>query len=1184
MPTGKEFYTGVKILKQLLTFYEKNKEFQDVIQGLQGGLYEQLVSGILGSGRVLFFYGIKEQIGQPQCIVTTNLLAAQKLYRDYTSLLDESKVWLYPSEEMGAMDVDAVSPELKAARIEVLGQLVQGNVEVLIVPIGGLRQLLPPRQLWETLHIKVEIGEEIDFNDFANKLYEMGYQKVEMVSSPGEYSIRGGLIDVYPLTEENPVRIELFDTEIDSIRSFDTENQRSIETLNTVWVMPATEFVRTYETDLHVSERLEQLREENAGQIKDKQLFAAIEDFIKENIERFRNHMEVRHLYKFAGLLYEKSASLLDYMPKGTTILVDELPRVMDQSLRYEREEEEYIVSRIADGVYFHGAKMSHSFSEMIHSHQYQMVYFSTFVSRVAMTSPQNIINMSSRTMQDFYGQLHRLKMEMDHYKKSHSFVYLLVKSKERLQKVATILDDFSISNHMVGENGQAVLGQINLILGDLQNGFEIPAMKLVVMTEADLFKTATPKTKMKRQKITNAERIQSYQDLKIGDYVVHINHGVGKFLGVQTLEMDGVHKDYLHIAYQGDDILYVPIDQIGQVQKYTGTEGKEPKIYKLGGNTWEKVKKKAYSQAADIAEDLIKLYGARQVAKGFAFSKDGDEQQAFEAMFPYEETEDQLKSVEEIKADMEKSQPMDRLLCGDVGYGKTEVALRAAFKAIMDEKQVAMLVPTTILAQQHYQNIVDRFQEFAVNIALLNRFVTPKKVKEIKEGLKNGTIDMIVGTHKILGKDIIFKDLGLLIIDEEQRFGVRHKEKIKQMKNNIDVLTLSATPIPRTLHMSMLGVRDLSVLETPPQNRYPIQTYVVEYGGDLVCEAIEREMARDGQVYFLYNRVEDIERKAEEISMLVPEARVAVAHGQMGEHELEGVILDFLDRQYDVLVCTTIIETGIDIPNVNTMIVSNADRMGLSQLYQLRGRVGRSNRVAYAYFTYQRDKVLTEVAERRLQSIKEFTELGSGFKIAMRDLAIRGTGTLLGAQQHGFIESVGFDLFSQMIKESIEAGLPETKGKPKYDVKIDVEVDAYIPEAYIHDYEQKIDMYKKIQSVETKEELFEIQDELMDRFGVYPKPVGDLLQMIELKVYAHDAQLLQLKQRKDRLTFYFSGKVTGTLDMGVLYEEMYKLFGKKYKMTPVEDVLEVELDIASRATDQWIEDAKKLIMLFQGK
>ena len=1168
-------------MKHLLTLYEKNKEFQEVVQGLQGGLKEQLISGLVGSSRTLLFYSIKESLKRKQCIVTANLLTAQKLYSDYINFIDEKKVWLYPTEEVGVMDVEASSPELKAARIEVLGQLMEGNVEVLIVPIDGLRQQLPPKPLWQNFYLKVAVGEELDWNHFLGQLYAMGYMKVDMVSSPGEYCVRGGMIDLYPLTEENPIRIELFDTEIDSIRSFDTESQRSIHMLDEIRIMPATEMIRNHELDLKAAKRLQDLISVNQEKIKDKEVEKRVISFMEASIERFENHMDIRHLFKFVHVLYDRCESLLDYMPENTVVFVDELPRVMDQSLRLEREEEEYIVDRIGQGAYFHGGEFSHSFSQIIRSHKYQMVYLSTFVSRVAMTSPQNMVTITSRTVQDYHGQLHRLKAEMERYKKSNSFVYLLVKSKERLKRVSIILDDFSIDNYLVPDGEQAVLGKINIMVGDLQTGFEIPTMRLVMMSEADLFKKIAPIPKMKRQKISNAERIQSYHDLKVGDYVVHINHGVGKFLGIRTLEMDGVHKDYLHLAYQGDDVLYVPIDQFDQVQKYTGTEGKEPKIYKLGGNTWEKVKKKAYSQAADIAADLIKLYGARQVAKGYAFSPDGEEQRAFESLFPYEETEDQLRSVEEIKQDMEKPQPMDRLLCGDVGYGKTEVALRAAFKAIMDGKQVAMLVPTTILAQQHHQNIVERFQDFPIHTALLNRFVSTKKVKEIKEGLKQGSIDMIVGTHKILGKDIIFKDLGLLIVDEEQRFGVRHKEKIKQMKNNIDVLTLSATPIPRTLHMSMLGVRDLSVLETPPQNRYPIQTYVVEYSGDMVREAIEREMARGGQVYFLHNWIEEIDRKAEEISMLVPDAKVGVAHGKMSEHELESVILDFLEKQYDVLVCTTIIETGIDIPNVNTLIVSNSDRMGLSQLYQLRGRVGRSNRVAYAYFTYQKDKVLTEVAERRLQSIKEFTELGSGFKIAMRDLAIRGTGTLLGSQQHGFIESVGFELFSQMIKESIDENLSTDEQKEKWEIKIDVEVDAYIPECYIHDYEQKIEMYKKVQAIGTKDELFAVQDELMDRFGAYPKQVGDLLQIAEMKVYGYEAQLLSLKQKKSTLIFRFSGKITEKIDMGVLYEEMYKLFGKQYKMAPVEDVLEVELNIASLTVEQWLEDAKKLIALF---
>ena len=538
----------------------------------------------------------------------------------------------------------------------------------------------------------------------------------------------------------------------------------------------------------------------------------------------------------------------------------------------------------------------------------------------------------------------------------------------------------------------QLLPGSVQIMQGNLQTGFELSIQKIAVITEEELFNKRVKKS-TNRQKLSNAERIKSYSELKIGDYVVHVNHGIGKYLGIETLVINGIHKDYLHIRYQGTDKLYVPVEQIDLVKKYVGSEGKEPKIYKLGGTDWKKVKKKVQSSVQDIADDLIKLYAEREAAVGYAFSPDGDMQREFETSFAYQETDDQLRSIHEIKKDMERPRPMDRLLCGDVGYGKTEVAIRAAFKAIADGKQVAFLVPTTILAQQHYETMRERFQDYPINIGLLSRFRSKKQQTDTIKGLKAGTIDIVVGTHRLLSKDIVYRDLGLLIIDEEQRFGVTHKEKIKKLKTNVDVLTLTATPIPRTLHMSMLGVRDLSVIETPPENRFPVQTYVMEYNGSLVREAIERELARDGQVYFLYNRVEDIERKAEEISMLVPDARVAFAHGQMTENELESVMIGFLAGEFDVLVSTTIIETGVDIPNVNTLIVFDADRMGLSQLYQLRGRVGRSNRVAYAYFTYRKDKVLTEVAEKRLQAIKEFTELGSGFKIAMRDLSIRGAG-----------------------------------------------------------------------------------------------------------------------------------------------------------------------------------------------
>ncbi|MBR3208375.1 MAG: transcription-repair coupling factor, partial [Bacillus sp. (in: Bacteria)] len=618
-------------------------------------------------------------------------------------------------------------------------------------------------------------------------------------------------------------------------------------------------------------------------------------------------------------------------------------------------------------------------------------------------------------------------------------------------------------------------------------------------------------------------------------------------------------------------------VEQIDQVQKYVGSEGKEPKLYKLGGSDWKRVKKKVESSVQDIADDLIKLYAEREASKGYAFSPDHEMQRQFESAFPYQETDDQIRSIHEIKQDMERERPMDRLLCGDVGYGKTEVAIRAAFKAIADGKQVALLVPTTILAQQHFDTIMDRFQDYPVKIAQLSRFRTRKETTETLKGLKNGTIDMVIGTHRLLSKDIVYKDLGLLIIDEEQRFGVTHKEKIKQMKANIDVLTLTATPIPRTLHMSMLGVRDLSVIETPPENRFPVQTYVVEYNGALVREAIERELARGGQVYFLYNRVEDIERKADEISMLVPDAKVSYAHGKMSENELESVMINFLEGESDVLVSTTIIETGVDIPNVNTLIVHDADKMGLSQLYQLRGRVGRSNRVAYAYFTYRKDKVLSEVAEKRLQAIKEFTELGSGFKIAMRDLTIRGAGNLLGAQQHGFIDSVGFDLYSQMLKEAIEERRGDTTAQEKFEPEIDLQIDAYIPDSYISDGKQKIEMYKQFRAIGSIEERKELQDEMIDRFGEYPQEVADLFTIATMKVYAVQERVELIKMEKGIVRLTLDEKASSDIDGQKLFE-LGSQYGRDIGLGMEGSKLIISVQTKGKKTEEWLEVVLRML------
>ena len=815
--------------------------------------------------------------------------------------------------------------------------------------------------------------------------------------------------------------------------------------------------------------------------------------------------------------------------------------RLIETSKQVERDEAQALTAMIEQGQAFNGIVLGKSYETLLQYTKFPKLYLSLFLRQIPQTQPQNIVNFTCRQMQNFHGQMNVLKAEMERWTKNKYDVYMLANGTERADRLRRVLEDYKIPVPP-------------LIEGNLQTGFEFPARHLAIITESEVFSNKQRKAHKTDRKMENAERIKSYLDLKVGDYVVHINHGIGKYVGIGTLVVDGIHKDYMHVQYAGGDKLSVPIDQIHLIQKYVGSEEKEPKIYKLGGSDWQRVKTKARSSVKDIAQDLIKLYAERQQAPGFSFSKDTPYQREFEAMFPYEETNDQIRSIEEIKEDMEKAVPMDRLLCGDVGYGKTEVAIRAAFKAAIEGKQVAVLVPTTILAQQHFETFKERFSGYPFKIEVLSRFRSKKEQTETMKGIKAGTVDVVIGTHRLLSQDVQFKDLGLVIVDEEQRFGVSHKEKLKRLKTNIDVLTLTATPIPRTLHMSMLGVRDLSVIETPPENRFPVQTYVVEHSNWLVRDAIERELARGGQVFYLFNRVQGIYQMAEQINALVPDAKVAVAHGQMSEQELEKTILDFLDGESDVLVSTTIIETGVDIPNTNTLIVHDADKMGLSQLYQLRGRVGRSNRIAYAYFTYQKDKVLNEVAEKRLAAIREFTELGSGFKIAMRDLSIRGAGNLLGAEQHGFIASVGFDMYSQMLSEEMENSKAIFHGElPKVieevETAIEMPIDAYIPPEYIFDDMQKIEIYKKVATIRTIAEADDLVDELIDRFGDMPLAVENLLSIARVKSLCRTFGIETVSYKKGDLILKPDKRQTHRIDGLKLFEMCSKSYKDQVKL-----------------------------------
>ncbi|MGP7819511.1 transcription-repair coupling factor [Niallia sp. 01092] len=1164
----------------LKKLFNQQEEIQHLISGLEAGLHEQLISGLSGSSRTLFLTSVYEQTKKPLLVVTHNLLQAQKLYDDITNIMDDANVYLYPANELIAAEISIASPELKAQRIEALNHWIKESNGIMIAPVAGLRRMLPPPTLWKESQVLLKVGEEIELKKQLKLFVEMGYVRNDMVSAPGEFSVRGGIIDIYPLTEENPLRIELFDTEIDSIRSFSLDDQRSKEKLTSVTIGPATEILFKEEAVSAFILKLESGLANSLKKIKDTETKTLLAQSVGNEIEQLKNGQKPQQLYKYLSILYGEQTSLLDYFPKNGLIFVDEISRVQEMNDTLEKEEADWYTSLLSNGEIIHDMTLSQNINDHLHHSKQSIIYMSLFLRHVPNTNPQNIINISCKPMQSFHGQMNVLKTEIERWKKNQFTVIVLGTDHERVEKLEQVLRDYEIQSVIKGTDQSIMKGQVQLVEGNLLSGFELPMLKMTVITEEELFKTKTKKSSKRRQKLSNAERIKSYSELKVGDYVVHVNHGIGKYLGIETLQINGVHKDYLHLRYQGSDKLYVPVEQIDLVQKYVGSESKEPKIYKLGGNDWKRVKKKVESSVQDIADDLIKLYAEREASVGYGFSPDGEMQKEFELSFAYQETDDQLRSIQEIKKDMERERPMDRLLCGDVGYGKTEVAIRAAFKAIADGKQVAFLVPTTILAQQHYETLRERFQDYPIEIGLLSRFRTRKQQTETLKGLKTGTIDIVVGTHRILSKDIIYHDLGLLIIDEEQRFGVTHKEKIKQLKTNVDVLTLTATPIPRTLHMSMLGVRDLSVIETPPENRFPIQTYVMEYNGGLVREAIERELARNGQIYFLYNRVEDIERKAEEISMLVPDAKVTYAHGKMTENELESVMLSFLEGEYDVLVSTTIIETGVDIPNVNTLIVQDADRMGLSQLYQLRGRVGRSNRVAYAYFTYRKDKVLTEVAEKRLQAIKEFTELGSGFKIAMRDLTIRGAGNLLGAQQHGFIDSVGFDLYSQMLKEAIEEKRGTFDEQRNQMIELDLDIDAYIPDFYINDGQQKIEMYKRFRGITSLEELSELQEEMIDRFGDYPAEVAYLFKLTEMKVYGKQAGVEIIKQTKEEVLILISEESSNLLDGQKIFEKSSK-YGRMIGLGMDGKKLKMVLYVKGIETDKWLDACYEMVEAF---
>lgn len=1102
-------------LDQLLTTIP---QYSDLISGLKPGS-RQLVTGIGGSARTLLIDNLIQSTDRPTVVVVDSLFHADQLVNDLSNLLPDDQLFEFPVEEMGAAELATSSPEYKAQRVLALDKLVSGEPAVIVTSVSGVRRLLPAKEQFKQARLTLKMDGTYDLENLKLQLHQMGYSFQKMVAAPGDFSIRGSILDIFPLNHQDPVRIDFFDTDVDSMRTFDVSNQRSIKNIETISILPATDLLIDNDQRKAVASQLRKrmIAEQSKLESKDAKKLAGN---LESQIMDLENGLNDPRWLLFADMIYGRQYSLLDYLDENGIVILDDYSRISDTARQLESDDGEWLMDKIQHLEVLKSTTYTNDFKSVLTKDKHTTLILSLFQKGMGRLRLSAIIDITVRPMQQFFSQMPMLRTEILRWQKMKQAVIIMVQDEKRLQKVSQTLTDFEITATQTDQD-HILPHQVQLIAGNLDNGFELPLANVVIITEKEMFGTVAKK-RPRQTTFNNAERIKSYTDLKPGDYVVHVNHGIGRYEGMKTMEVDGKHQDYLTISYKDDAQLFIPVTQLNLIQKYVSSEDKHPRINKLGGSEWAKTKAKVASKIEDIADELIDLYAKRSAEKGYAYPQDDSLQAEFEAAFPYSETPDQLRSATEIKQDMQRQHPMDRLLVGDVGYGKTEVALRAAFKAIEVGKQVAFLVPTTILAQQHYETMLDRFRDYPISVRVLSRFQTTKQVRETLAGLKDATVDVVVGTHRLLSKDVKFNNLGLLIIDEEQRFGVKHKERIKEMRADVDVLTLTATPIPRTLNMSMMGVRDLSVIETPPSNRYPIQTYVIEQNAGTIREAIEREMARGGQVFYLHNRVSDIEKTVEQISALVPEARVGYIHGQMSENQMEDILYDFINGEYDVLVTTTIIETGVDIPNVNTLFVENADRMGLSQLYQLRGRIGRSSRVAYAYFMYQPNKVLTEIGEKRLEAIRDFTELGSGFKIAMRDLSIRGAGNLLGKQQHGFVDSVGYDLYTQMLSDAVA----KKRGKEfeyRTDATIELSLEAYLPSDYISDNQQKIELYKRIRQIENEDQLHEVEDDLIDRFGDYPEPVANLLKISQLKMFADYAMVDKIHQEAPKITITFS-------------------------------------------------------------
>ncbi len=1108
-------------MQALLAPLREMAEYEEMEQLIRRG-QPLALTGCVDAQKLHMVYGLGQHF-KYRVIVTYSDLRAREIYEEYQFY--DRNVMLYPAKDLIFFQADIHGNELTTERIKALRRVMEGRPFTLVTTMAAL---MTPQVVWkpeDTLF--VEKRTPLEEGALAKKLTAMGYEKSFQVEAPGQFSVRGGIVDIFDVTEENPYRIELWGDEIESMRSFDALSQRSMEQLSSLRIYPALEFVLSEEALRKGFDRLSKEAAEREAYFRARfqtEEAHRIVTQIKQLREQVLEFQDYSLLEGYIRYFYpeQETGSLLKILPADCGIFLDEPARIREQAEAVEQEFRESMSSRAEKGYILSGQMdLLYSKEEVA-----AMLRGTGFITLAAMELKSPLIqarrrfDLQVRSLSSYNNSFESLVRDLKRYKKYGYRVLLLSGSRTRARRLAEDLREEEISAvYTENPERQVMQGEVLTCYGHVSKGFEYPLLKFVVLSETDIFGAGRKKKKKKPR--YEGQKIKDFNELRIGDYVVHESHGLGIYRGIEKVEVEKVVKDYLKIEYRDGGNLYIPATGLDVIQKYASADSKTPKLNKLGSQEWNKTKARVRTAVNEVAKDLVELYAVRQQAEGFRYGPDTVWQKEFEEMFPFEETEDQLAAIADTKADMESGKIMDRLICGDVGYGKTEIAIRAAFKAVQDGKQVVYLVPTTILAQQHFGTFTQRMKDFPVKVELLSRFRSAAEQKKTIEGLKKGMVDIVIGTHRVLSADVAFKDLGLLIIDEEQRFGVAHKEKIKKLKENVDVLTLTATPIPRTLHMSLIGIRDMSVLEEAPEDRQPIQTYVMEYNEEMVREAIARELAREGQVYYVYNRVSNIADITASIKKLVPEAEVAFAHGQMKEQELERIMYDFINGEIDVLVSTTIIETGLDISNVNTMIIHDSDSMGLAQLYQLRGRVGRSNRTAYAFLMYKRDKMLKETAEKRLAAIREFTELGSGFKIAMRDLEIRGAGNLLGKLQHGHMEAVGYDLYCKMLNEAVK-NLKGEAALEDFATVVDMDVDAFIPPEYIVNEVQKLDIYKRIAGIENEKEREDMMDELLDRFGAVPKSVDNLLRIALIRVAAHMLYMTEIKGKDEKIIFTF--------------------------------------------------------------